>query len=213
MLAVGSLTHPLPPGACAWERNPKRSRSVTLYRYFAPLNVSVSLASFDFRGRRETRATQLDSFENSQNATRAHPEWCYQDLSKIFPDYTQETWGITSSSSPMEYRAWGGPPKQSKIDGRVVPYVGGSLMLTTDICIPVLHAMKDQFGGKIWGQYGLADAFNSLTRCVSTDTMGLNAGITPLSAENLQQGSVWHWFMANSEPWRGMSLAGISRSS
>jgi hypothetical protein len=85
-------------------------------------------------------------------------------------------------------------------------------MITPDICIPALHAMKGKFGDKIWGKYGLADAFNPLTGWVSTETMGLDVGMTLLSAENLRTGNLWKWFMANPEPRRAMDLAGIKKS-
>jgi len=142
----------------------------------------------------------------------AHREWCYSELSKEFPGYTPTIWGITSSSSPKGYRAWGGPPLHSKVDGSVVPCAaGGSLMIAPEICIPAIHAMKDKYGDKIWGKYGFADAFNPLTGWVSTDTLGLDVGMTLLSAENLRSGSVWKWFMANTEPQRAMQLAGIDK--
>ncbi len=213
LLGIGSPTHALPPDAWyAWERDPN---SYSQYRYIGTSllwTYQYPFAWFDFRGRREARGTHVDWFANSQTATLAHREWCYRDLSKTFPDYTPDIWGITSSSSPNGYRAWGGPPMHSRIDGSVVPCAaGGSLMLTPDVCIPALHAMKDKFGEKIWGKYGLADAFNPLTGWVSTDTLGLDVGITLLSAENLRHGDVWHWFMANPEAHRAMLLAGINR--
>jgi hypothetical protein len=213
LLGIGSPTHPLPPEAWyAWERNPN---SYGQYHYIGTSllwTYQYPFAWFDLRGRREIRGTRTDWFENSQTATRAHREWCYEELSKTFPDYTENVWGITSSISPTGYRAWGGPPQQSRIDGSVVPCAaGGSLMLTPDICLPALHAMKDRFGGKIWAQYGFADAFNPLTGWVANDTLGLDVGIILLSAENLRNASVWRWFMENPEASRAMQLAGIAR--
>jgi hypothetical protein len=82
-------------------------------------------------------------------------------------------------------------------------------MLVPDICIPAMHDMKDKFGDKIWGKYGFADAFNPGTGWVSPDTLGLDAGVTLLSIENLRHGGVWNWFMANAEPQKAMRLAGI----
>jgi len=82
-------------------------------------------------------------------------------------------------------------------------------MLTPDICIPALHAMKDKYGERIWGKYGFADAFNPETGWVSPDTLGLDVGMTLLGAENLRAHSVWNWFMANPEPRKAMRLAGI----
>lgn len=84
-------------------------------------------------------------------------------------------------------------------------------MLTPDICIPALYAMKRKYGATIWGGYGLADAFNPLTSWVSTDTLGLDVGMILLSAENIRSGNLWAWFMANPEPQRAMQLAGIEK--
>ena len=214
LLGIGSPTHPLPADAWyAWERDPN---SYMQYQYIGKSllwTYQYPFAWFDFRGRRETRGTKTDWFANCQTATRAHREWCYTDLSKEFPGYTETIWGITSSSSPTGYKAWGGPPRHSKIDGSVVPCApGGSLMLTPDVCIPALHAMKDKYGATIWGKYGLADAFNPGTGWVSTETLGLDVGMTLLSVENYRGGNLWHWFMENPEPRRAMELAGIEKT-
>jgi hypothetical protein len=211
LLGIGSPTHPLPPDSWyAWERDPN---SYADYYYIGRSllwTYQYPFAWFDFRSHCESRRTKVDWLENSRIATRAHREWCCRDLAKEFPGYTSTIWGITSSSSPKGYTPWGGPPPHSKIDGSVVPSAaGGSLMLTPDICIPALHAMKDKYGDKIWGTYGLADAFNPQTGWVSTDTLGLNVGITLLGAENFRRGSVWNWFMANSEPQRALRLASM----
>ena len=214
LLGIGSPTKPLPPEAWyAWTRDPN---SDTKYNYIGNSllwTYQYPFAWFDFRGKRETHGGNVDWFANCQAATRAHRDWCSTVLSKQFPDYTQDIWGITSSSSPTGYKAWGGPPLHSKPEGVIVPCAAaGSLMLTPDICIPALHAMKDKFGDKIWGKYGLADAFNPLTGWVSTDTLGLDAGMTLLAAENLRSGNLWKWFMANPEPRKAMQLAGIEKA-
>ncbi len=98
----------------------------------------------------------------------------------------------------------------SSIDGSVVPCAAaGSLMLTPDIALPALKAMKKQYGDKIWNKYGFADAFNPNTGWVSPEVIGLDAGITLLSAENLRTGNVWKWFMKNQEIVHAMGLAEI----
>jgi len=213
LLGIGSPTHPLPPDAWyAWERDPN---SYMQYNYIGKSllwTYQYPFAWFDFRGRKETRGTKIDWWQNCDTAVRAHRQWCYTDLAKDFPDYTETLWGLTSSSSPKGYKAWGGPPVHSKPDGTIVPCAaGGSLMVAPDICIPAIHAMKDKFGDKIWGKYGLADAFNPITGWVSPDTLGLDVGMTLLSAENLRSGNVWNWFMANPEPKKAMKLAGIEK--
>jgi hypothetical protein len=214
LLGIGSPTHALPSDAWyAWERDPNSYLNYSYIGKSLLWTYQYPFAWFDFRGRRENRGSKIDWWANCQTATRAHREWCYTDLAKEFPDYTPTIWGITSSSGPKGYTAWGGPPRQSRVDGSVVPCAaGGSLMITPDICIPAMHALKDKYGDRIWGKYGLADAFNPETGWVSTDTLGLDVGMTLLSAENLRSGNVWKWFMANPEPKKAMQLAGIDKA-
>jgi len=68
--------------------------------------------------------------------------------------------------------------------------------------------MKKQYGAKIWKRYGFLDAFNPLTGWQSGDVIGIDAGITLLSAENLRSGAVWKWFMSSKEAQRALSIAG-----
>jgi hypothetical protein len=82
-------------------------------------------------------------------------------------------------------------------------------MLTPDIAVPSLRAMKQRHGDKIWNKYGFADAFNPNTGWVSPEALGLDIGITLLSAENLRTGNVWKWFMKNPEMTHAMELAGL----
>ena len=132
-------------------------------------------------------------------ATRAHRAFCL-DLAKEFPGYTENIWGITASDTQRGYRAWGGPPRQGPIDGSVAPCAaGGSLMFAPDITLPTLREMKEKFGEKIYGRYGFADAFNPATGWVNSDVIGIDVGVTLLSAENLRSGNVWRWFMRNAE--------------
>jgi hypothetical protein len=213
LLGIGSPGHPLPPDAWyAWERNPY---SYGGFRYIGNSllwTYQYPLAWFDFRNRREAKDSKADYFENSAMATRAHRQFC-MDLAKEFPGYSENMWGITSSLSKTGYKAWGGPPRRNGLDGTIVPCAAaGSLMLTPDISIPALRTMKDRFGDKIYGKYGFADAFHPTTGWVADDVIGLDIGITLLSAENLRSGNVWKWFMMNPEAQRAMDLAQFRKS-
>ncbi len=213
LLAIASPTHPIPPRAWyAWKRE---WITYAGYRYLssgAPLFVhQYSHAWIDFRGRREKMPPYTDYFENSAIATRAHRAFCLE-LTKEFPGYTENIWGITASDSANGYVAWGGPPRHPAIDGTVVPCAaGGSLMLAADIALPALLQMRQQFGERIYGRYGFADAFNPNNGWVGPDVIGINLGITLLSAENLRSGKVWQWFMSNPEMERALRLVGLVR--
>lgn len=218
LLAIGSPTHPIPADAWyAWVRNPITYRGYTYIYGAAPLFIhQYSHAWIDFRHRREARGQQIDWFANSVTATRAHREFCIR-LAREFPNsYSENVWGITASDCLQQgqhrYCAWGGPPptglpRDGRIDGTVVPCAaGGSLMFAPDICLPALLTMHERFGDRIYGRYGFTDAFNPTTGWVNPDVIGIDLGITLLSAENLRTENVWRWFMRNPEVTRAMEL-------
>ncbi len=213
LLGIGSPTHPLPAASWgAWSRPTVRFEEYTFVGAADPLFVhQYSHAWVDFRGRRESREPHIDWWENSITATRAHKAFCLS-LAQRFPGYTDQIWGITASDGPNGYQAWGGPPAHGPIDGTVVPAAaGGSLMFAPDITLPALQVMKGKFGEKIYGRYGFADAFQPHTGWVNPDVIGIDVGITLLSAENLRSGAVWRWFMANPEIPKALDSVGVKQ--
>ena len=211
LLAIGSPTHAISPESWkAWKRDWVTYGQFKYLSGTAPLFIhQYPHAWVDFRNRREADAPNVDYFENSAIATRAHRQFCL-DLDKEFPSYSANIWGITASDTPKGYKAWGGPPRHAAIDGSVVPCAaGGSLMLVPDITVPALREMKEKFGEKIYGRYGFADAFNPTTGWVNPDVIGIDVGVTLLSAENLRSEFVWRWFMRNPELPRAMKLISL----
>jgi hypothetical protein len=212
LLAIGSPSHPIPPESWrAWRRP-----HITFERYSfiggpPPLFVhQYSHAWVDFRGRRE-RESNLDWWENSVTATRAHKAFTLS-LASEFPGYTEHVWGISASDSRNGYVAWGGPPRTPQIDGSVVPSApAGSLMLAPDIAVPAVRELHRRFGDRVYGRYGFADAFHPTDGWVNPDVIGIDLGITLLSAENLRTGRVWQWFMRNAEIPRALDRAGVTR--
>ncbi|MFL6211481.1 MAG: glucoamylase family protein [Pyrinomonadaceae bacterium] len=210
LLAIGSPAHAITP--LAWRAWQRQRITYAGYTYITggPLFVfQYSHAYVDFRGRRESWYPFTDYFANSIAATRAHRQFCL-DLAREFPGYSENVWGISASDSAKGYLAWGGPPRDPAIDGTVVPYAAaGSLMFTPDIALPAVRTMREKFGARIYGRYGFADAFNPNNGWVDPDVIGIDLGITLLSAENLRTGNVWRWFMANREIPRALQRAGL----
>ncbi len=199
LLGIASPTHPIPAESWyAWKR------PWIAYHHFhyvsgdRPLYIhQYSHAWVDYRGRRESKPPHIDWFQNSVAATLADREYCIR-LSRKFQGYSPDVWGITSSDSPSGYVAWGGPPPDAGVDGTVVPSApAGSLMFTPRQSMDALEKMKQLYGNRIYGRYGFADAFNPSTNWVDRDVIGIDLGITLLSAENLATGDVWKWFMQN----------------
>jgi hypothetical protein len=75
--------------------------------------------------------------------------------------------------------------------------------------LPVIREMRMKFGDAIYGRYGFADAFHPTSGWVNPDVIGIDLGITLLSAENLRTGRVWKWFMQNHEITDAISRAGL----
>jgi len=214
LLAIGSPAFRIPAESWyAWKRPANRYGQYSYVSGAPPLFThQYSHAWVDFRRLRENGPTRIDWFLNSVTATRAHRAFCL-DLARRFPGYTSHIWGVTASDSRRGYIAWGGPPADPRIDGSVVPCAaGGSLMFAPDICVPALRAMKDQFGDRIYGRYGFADAFHPRDAWTNPDVLGIDQGIILLSAENLRSGKVWHWFRQNESIRQALSAAGLLES-
>jgi hypothetical protein len=218
VLAIASPTHPISPDAWYSWTLPIVNFEGHTYVGRGPLFThQYSLAWVDLRGRGAPQeppakdfVPRVNFFANSVAATRAQQAFGI-DLSHQFPGYSANVWGITASDSARGYVPWGGSLKDPRIDGTVVPSAaGGSLMFAPEICIPALRTMLVQFGKKIYGRYGFADAFNPTTGWVSQYVIGIDAGIMLLSAENLRTGNVWQWFMSNPEAERSLVLVGFA---
>jgi hypothetical protein len=210
LLGIGSPTYAIPADSWrAWSRPLMTFQDYKYVSHADPLFVhQFSHAWVDFRRRRE-RGSGIDWFENSVTATRAHRAFCLS-LAQEFPGYTAQVWGITASDSQKGYVAWGGPPRHEAIDGSVVPAAAaGSLMFTPDIAVPALREQHTRFGNRIYGRYGFADAFHPTSGWVNPDVIGIDLGITLLSAENLRTGRVWAWFMKNSEITGALEKVGL----
>jgi hypothetical protein len=226
-LGIGSPTHPVSPST--WDSWNLPIAKVGKYHYVGggPLFIhQYSQAWLDLRNRYAPEVTEagaqstrpislatnarLNYWANSIAATRAQQEMFSNVLSRQFPGYSAKIWGVTASDSSKGYTAWGSTLQASDVDGTVVPAAAaGSLMFTPDICLPTLRTMLIKYGSKIYGRYGFADAFNPETGWVSKYYIGIDVGITLLSAENLRDESVWRWFMKNPEPQRALDLVGL----
>lgn len=211
LLAIGSPTHPIPPRSWyAWRRPLVHFFGYTFVGDLPLFTQQYAQAWVDFRGRRDAAPSGIDYFQNSIAATLADRAFCIH-FSKTFPkSYSPTIWGITASDSRHRYRVWGEPSDVAIIDGTVVPCApGGSLMFTPEVCLRALESMREKFGARIYGRYGFVDAFNPTTGWMDADVIGIDTGITLLSAENLYDGGVWRWFMRNSAIQRALTLAQV----
>ncbi len=205
LLGIGSPTYPLP--LKCWYSFERPVVETHGYRFIGrgPLFThQYSQAWVDMRKLRDGPPFEIDYFQNSVVATYAHRAYCL-GLRGIYPGYSEELWGITASDSDIGYVIWGDTLSRGDIDGTIVPCAaGGSLMFSPEICLPALRYMYEQFAPYVYGRYGFADAYNPQTLWVNPDVIGIDLGITLLSAENLRSGNVWRWFGGSDDVQRAM---------
>jgi hypothetical protein len=209
VLGLGSSTHPLPVASwAAWKRPLFTYGTHTYVHTVPPLFIhQYSQAWIDFRAFRDPVPPQPNWHANSIVATYAQRQFL-MDLRGEFPGYSPEMWGVTASDTRSGYKAWGGPPRDRDIDGSVVPAAaGGSLMFAPEITLPVMRAMRRRFGDRIYGRYGFTDAFHPTDGWINPDVIGIDVGVTLLSAENLRAGAVWRWFMRDPVAREGLARA------
>ena len=200
LLGIGSPAYPIP--AQCWYRVERPVIDAYGYKVVGhgPLFThQYSQAWLYLSGFRDGPPFEIDYFRNSVAATYAHRAYCLS-LRGLYPDFSEYLWGVTASDSDIGYVIWGDPLSRRDLDGTVVPCAaGGSLMFAPEICLPALRYMHEQFAEHIYGRYGFADAFNPQTLWVDPDVVGIDVGITLLSAENLRSGNVWRWFQRSAD--------------
>jgi hypothetical protein len=220
LLAIGAPASPIPPTAwTSWRREPLLQFEGEDFLSYPPLFVhQYPLAFFDFRNLNTPQDRNF--FTNAVRAHRAHIAFL-TELGKRdsvrFGHYGADLWGLTSSDSESGYRDWGGPYQVGRyepdrgIDGTVVPSAAaGALPIVPSEALRTLRYQRDQFGDRIYGPYGFANAHNPATGWVSRDVIGIDTGISLLMAENLRTGRVWSTFMQHPAAIRATKLAGFT---
>jgi len=208
LLAIAAPVYSIP--ASSWNAFSRPTMDFEDFSYISgpdPLFVhQYSHAWFDFRNVRDAYANY---FDNSATATAAHKQFCLS-IRWRFPDYDENTWGITASDSRLGYQAWGGPPEIGYIDGTVVPCAtAGSMPFMPKETIAVLANLYNKYSQRAWKKYGFVDAFNPRTKWTDLDVLGIDQGITMLMVENYRTAFLWDTFMRGREAQRAMKMVGF----
>ncbi|MCC9641472.1 hypothetical protein LOC71_04245 [Rhodopirellula sp. JC740] len=219
LLAIGAPQNPIPADCWnAWRRETELHHNGESFVSYPPLFVhQYPHAFFDFRG--QVSSDGRNYWRNSQLAHAAQVQF-QADLAEKYPrrfgHYGDQLWGLTSSDSETGYRDWGGPYQDGVvepdrgIDGTVVPSAaGGGLAVAPEATMRTLQHQKRTFGDAVYGRYGFVNAFNPRNGWIGTDVIGIDTGITLLSASNLLEEGVWKPFMSHPAAQRALRLAGF----
>ncbi len=191
VLALGSPTHPVTPGA--WGEYTKTDRWGTFYGQehvlFAPLfGHQYSHVWIDFRGIRDEvmRAHGIDYFENSRRATLAQHAYAV-DNPDHYRDYGDRIWGLSACDGPMDatitldgrrrtfhgYAARGATAGDVRDDGTITPTAAASsIVFTPELSLAAIREMSRRYSGRLYTKYGFLDAFNPTLRTSQGVTSG-----------------------------------------
>lgn len=231
LLALGSPTYPLPEST--WQEWTKTYVWGEYYGQrhvqFSPLfGHQYSHIWCDFRYIQDDYMRQKNStyFANSRAACYAQQAYCKANP-QGWLGYSDMIWGLTASDGPADvtaiyqgksvqfhsYFARGVSLIEECDDGTIAPTAaGGSIPFAPEICIPALKAMHQQYGDKLWGEYGFYDAFNpsyGQHGWVDHDYLGIDNGPIVLMIENHYTGLIWNIMQKNPYLQKGLQRAGF----
>ena len=194
---------------------------------FPPLfGHQFSEAFIDFRGLSDSylRPKGLDYFENSRRATYVQRQYAI-DNPHCWVGYDSLCWGITACDGPTEKyncegkkflgyagRGTSGPDWNYFDDGTIAPdAVLASLPFAPEIVLPTIQSMLHKYGDRLWGKYGLYDAFNLTAKWVDDDFLGIDQGPALIMIENSRTGLVWDYMMKDPVIQQGLTRLGFQR--
>ncbi|MFO7607773.1 MAG: glucoamylase family protein [Candidatus Krumholzibacteriia bacterium] len=244
LLALASPTHPVEPEA--WDAWTAGYRWGTFHGQehlgFAPLfGHQYTHVWVDLRGIRDRYMQErgLDYFENSRRALLAQHAYALANPGG-WTGYGPRLWGLTACDGPVSgtftiggrertfqtYDARGASFTRVTDDGTICPSAAaGSLPFAPELVVPLLVALHEDHGERIWGEYGFLDALNpTFTLDVpvqhgrvdpehgwyDTDYLGIDQGPILAMIENHRSGLVWDTLRTNPHLLRGLRRAGFT---
>ncbi len=236
ILGFASPTHPIDPEA--WEMYTETYLWDEFYGIehvnYSPLFIhQYSHMYVDFRDIQDSymRGRGIDYFENSRRATYANRAYCIDNPDE-WEGYSELVWGLTASDGPgyathtidgveREFHAYwarGASADHINDDGTIAPTAaGGSVPFAPEITIPTLHHFYEEFGERLYKEYGFLDSFN-LTYTVGVGNeqgwfndqyLGIDQGPILIQIENYRSELIWDVMKDNSYIREGLELAGF----
>jgi hypothetical protein len=245
VIALGSDTHPCDPAACDGFRRGYRWGTFQGVEHlgFAPaFGHQFTQVWLDLRGLQDafTREHGLDYFENSRRASIAQRNYALANPGQ-WRGYGERLWGLSACDGPIwgdhvmdgrsrhfnTYWARGASFTEVQDDGTICPdATAGSIAFAPDLIVPLLMAMRQDHGDRVYRQYGFVDALNpTFTRTdiklqhgwvdpehgwYDVDYLGIGQGAIVAMIENWRSELIWKTLRTNPHVVRGLRRAGFS---
>lgn len=187
-------------------RNGRSFYGITLplgFDYGGPLFFThYSFMGLDPRGLKDQYA---DYWEQNRNHTLINYEHCVRNPNH-FAGYGADCWGLTASDNYEGYNAHS--PENDL--GVISPTAALSAFpYTPEYSMKALRHFYDQLGDKIWGEYGMTDAFSEQKSWYATEYLAIDEGPIVVMIENYRSGLLWKLFMSCPEIHTGLKKLGF----
>jgi len=213
ILAASSPRYPISPEVYhrCWAEsnhflNGRSYYGITLplgFPYGGPLFFShYSFLGLDPRGLKDRYA---DYWEQNRNHTLINHEHCVRNPNH-FKGYGPDCWGLTASDNYEGYNAHS--PDNDL--GVISPTAALSAFpYTPAFSMKALRHFYDDLGDKIWGAYGMTDAFSEQKNWYATEYLAIDEGPIVVMMENYRTGLLWRLFMSCPEIKNGLNKLGF----
>jgi len=218
VLAASSPTFSVGPEAYheGWARNGEIAGNTEKYGYKLVLKHNGAEESggplfwshYSFLGLdpRNLKDRYADYMEHNTNHTLINWKWC--SLNPLnYPGYSESCWGLTASYSVNGYSAHA--PGNTTDLGVISPTAAiSSIVYTPEQSVNAIKWFYDNYGDKIWGEYGFYDAFSVKNNWYPTRYLAIDQGPEVVMIENYRSGLLWNLFMSCPEVQDGLNKLG-----
>ncbi len=174
------------------------------------LGGPLFFAHYSFLGI-DPNAIIADAYANYWTQNTAHTQinysYCVANPNK-YNGYSSQCWGLTASDDNISGYAAHSPTSDL---GIISPTAAvSSLPYAPTQSMNALRFFYYKLGDKIWGQYGLTDAFNLTKPWFATSYLAIDQGPEIVMIENYRSGLLWNLFMSCPEVQTGMQTLGFT---
>ncbi|WP_205771885.1 glucoamylase family protein [Mucilaginibacter terrenus] len=213
-LAASSPTHSIPKEVYdqGWAQNGTMRNGNTFYGVKLPLGPPqggpLFFEHYSFLGINPTGLA--DTYANYDEQTKAHSlinyNYCVANPANK-NGYSANCWGLTASDIENGYTA----SSPTNDVGVIAPTAAiSSLPYTPTQSLAALKFFYYKLGDKMWGDYGLKDAFNLTDPWFADSYLAIDQGPEIVMIENYRSGLIWNLFMSSPEIKTGMRKLGFT---
>ena len=215
VLAAGAPRYPIDPAVYqnGFASGPEFLNGQSYYGIQLPLGPALggplffthySFCGLDPRGLKDRYADYWQQNLRHVSINRAH---CIANPG-TFRGYGEACWGLTASLDPEGYAAHSPAHDNGTITPTAslasLPYAPLEVMST------LRHFLSRRYRSKLWGRYGLFDAFCEQRNWFSDGYLAIDQGPIVVMVENHRTGLLWKLFMSVPEVKAGLRRLGFN---